>query len=244
MTEVFWLEQNEGDPAAGNEWLTGNERLFLSRLRFARRRADWRLGRWTAKRAVAAWLGAPETAAELARIEIRPALSGAPEVLIADKPAALTISLSHRSGRALCAVAAPATTVGCDLEAVEPRDSAFVGDYFTDEERAQVMQAPVAERWTMLALLWSAKESALKALRTGLRLDTRSVMVSVANLSFRPEADRPDCWHSLEVRCVGGPVFSGWWRSADNLLRTMVALPPPASPLALRLSGRQQPVQE
>lgn len=260
MTELFWLEQSEADLPANDEWLAGKENAFLSRLRFAKRRADWRLGRWTAKRAVAAWLRVPETAAELAKIEIRPALSGAPEVFVGDEPAALTISLSHRSGTALCAVAAATGTLGCDLEAIEPRDEAFFYDYFTPEERTQVTQAPLAQRWTMLALLWSAKESALKALHAGLRLDTRSVIVSATNqasrkgrdenglparISFAPQkAHGADWWHPVQVRCVSGPIFCGWWRSTGNLLRTMVALPPPASPIALCLPGWQQPVQK
>lgn len=260
MTELFWLEQGEADLPANDEWLTRKENAYLSRLRFAKRRADWRLGRWTAKRAVAAVLHISETVAELARIEIRPALSGAPEVFVGDEPSALAISLSHCSGTALCAVAAATGTLGCDLEAIEPRDDAFFYDYFTAEERAQVTQAPMAQRWTMLTLLWSAKESALKALRAGLRLDTRSVIVSAINQSSRQGRDEnglpariafapqkahgADWWHPLHVRCASGPIFRGWWRYTDNLLRTMVALPPPTSPIALCLPGRQQPVQE
>ncbi len=254
MTELFWLEQSEGDIPASNDWLTGNENVFLSLLRFAKRRAEWRLGRWTAKRAVAALLGVPQTAAALAEIEIRPALSGAPEVFLANESAGLSISLSHCCGTALCAVAAPMVTLGCDLEVIEPRGGAFFGDYFTAEERTQVTQAPVADRWTILTLLWSGKESTLKALRTGLRLDTRSVIVSPADQSSRQGRDEnecpermalayedaygPDCWHPMQARRVNGPLFCGWWRYTGNLLRTMVALPPPVSPIALYLPSR------
>ncbi len=54
------------------------------------------------------------------------------------------------------------------------RDSdAFVADYFAPEEQTLIAHSSPADRELMLALLWSAKESALKALREGLRLDTR-----------------------------------------------------------------------
>jgi phosphopantetheinyl transferase len=75
----------------------------------------------------------------------------------------------------LCAVAPPSAEVGCDLETVEPRSPAFLADYFTDAEPNLVARTPAAMRDRVLTLLWSAKESALKALGSGLRLDTRSV---------------------------------------------------------------------
>ena len=85
---------------------------------------------------------------------------------------------------------------------------------------------------TAVAALWSAKESALKALQEGLRLDTRSV--SVRPSGWAGEVDR---WYPLQVHCEHGEVFDGWWQRADNLVRTMVARPKPAVPILLpRLS--------
>ena len=48
-TTVAWLEQSEADLPPHDDWLSVDEALQLDRLRFAKRRADWRLGRWTAK---------------------------------------------------------------------------------------------------------------------------------------------------------------------------------------------------
>jgi 4'-phosphopantetheinyl transferase len=53
--DVYWLDQTQADVPAGDEWLCAREAACLARLRFAKRRADWRLGRWTAKRALAAY---------------------------------------------------------------------------------------------------------------------------------------------------------------------------------------------
>ena len=109
---VYWLEQTEADVPAENDWLSASEMLRLSGLRFAKRRDDWRLGRWTAKRALAACLSLAAHPRVLAKIEIRPAPSGAPEAFVADKPAEVTISLSHRAGIGLCARGAARRGVG------------------------------------------------------------------------------------------------------------------------------------
>ena len=175
---VYWLEQTEAEVPTGNDWLSENEILCRNGLRFPKRRADWQLGRWTAKCAVAAYLKIPTNPEVLERLEIRARPLGAPQVFVANKPVGLTISLSHREGHSLCAVARNSIDLGCDLENIEPRSNAFVSDYFTVEEQAMVAARSEAERPSFLALLWSAKESALKALQTGLRLDTRSVCVS------------------------------------------------------------------
>jgi 4'-phosphopantetheinyl transferase len=227
--DVFWLEQMEADVPEENHWLSTSEVIFSGRLRFAKRRADWRLGRWTAKRALAACLDLPDSPRALSKIEIWPAPSGAPQALFQKKRAEATISLSHRNGRAICAVAPPAVEIGCDLELIEPHSDAFIADYFTAEEQALVARQSAAERPQILALLWSAKESALKALGEGLRLDTRRVIVGPVNASCDFNG-----WSPLHVRHSGGHLFRGWWQNADDMVRTIVAAPPPMSPIPLR----------
>ena len=199
---VYWLEQAEADlPKAGmglppvdgyaqdgpatrpeSEWLGAKELVQLDAMRFAKRRADWQLGRWTAKHAVAACLQLPADLPSLARIEVRPSPSGAPEMFLGNKWAPVTISLSHRAGRAVCAVATYRSALGCDLEVIEPHSDAFIADYFATEEQALVARAAPADRPWLVTLLWSAKESALKALRAGLRLDTRRVIVTLVDV--------------------------------------------------------------
>ena len=132
MKHVYWLEQTEAGVPAENDWLSAQETACLNGKLFARRRADWRLGRWTAKCAVASFLKMPADAQALAQIEIRAASSGAPEVFIANDPAAVTVSISHRSGAAICAVALSGVELGCDQEVIEPHSEGFVADYFTE----------------------------------------------------------------------------------------------------------------
>jgi 4'-phosphopantetheinyl transferase len=202
-----WLEQVAADVPAADDWLSPGEAARLAALRFPKRRADWRLGRWTAKLAVAPMLEQPRA---LADIEIRAAPSGAPEVFCDGRPVPVSISISHRAGIACCAVAQPAVALGCDLELIEPRSDAFAADYFTDTERALIAQAAQPSRSELITLLWSSKESALKALRVGLRADTRSVTVKYIGAT------------DLLVTHAGGE-FRGWWQSDGTLVRTLAA---------------------
>ena len=74
--------------------------------------------------------------------------------------------------------------------------------------------------------MWSAKESALKVLRTGLRRDTRSVEVTCI------DGGAVDGWHPLQVRPAEGGLFPGWWRRYGDFVLTVAAaapLPPPTS---------------
>jgi 4'-phosphopantetheinyl transferase len=246
---VYWLEQATANVLEGDGWLSANEASYLRAIRFPKRRADWLLGRWTAKSAVASFLATPPEPRALRDVEIRPALSGVPEVFLRNKPAGVVISLSHRAGVGACALAPSCALLGCDLETVEPHGDAFAADYFTVEEQALVAEAEAVDRFRLLALLWSGKESALKAMREGLRLDTREVIVSFpvgpgmqsenqennvqrACVPVRTSSQHSG-WSPLQVRHTGGQIFHGWWSETGNLLRTVLAVPAPDPPILL-----------
>ena len=220
---VGWLTTDSVEVREDDGWLKPDERVRLATLQVPARRADWRLGRWTAKHAVAAFLGAGFEA-----VEIRAAPDGAPEALLGGEPAPVSLSFSHRAGRAACAVAPAGTALGCDLELVEPRSAAFVRDYLTPAEQALVEAAPEMDHPFLVNLIWSAKESALKALRTGLRLDTRSVEVRL------PEDGGSEGWRPLAVHArETGEDFAGWWRRDGGWVLTLAASPPPEIPRPL-----------
>jgi 4'-phosphopantetheinyl transferase len=228
---VYWLEQTERDVAIEDDWLSLVETLRLTNMLFPKRRADWRLGRWTAKRAVASYLGLTADPKTFAEIEIRPTRSGAPEVFIARRQQDLNLSLSHCSGTALCAITLSNPPVGCDLEVSEVRHDAFLRDYFTDAEQLCVQNSPPSERWYVLALLWSAKESALKALQVGLRLDTRCAVVDLCDT---PVGD--SSWRPFTVSCPNEKIFVGFHSRTDALIRTIVTNPPPQLLIQLKPS--------
>ena len=222
------MERRSFDLPAFDDWLSDAEHAQLERLRMPKRRSDWRLGRWTAKCAIAACLRQSGRIEPLSAIELRAAPSGAPEILLYGQPIPVLVSLSHSRGAAVCTVAPSGLAVGCDIEAVEPRIPAFLSDYFTDEERRLAALTPPDLRDRLVTILWSAKESALKALGCGLRLDTRSVNAAPDGILSPPD----EHWHRLSVRHCAG-AFHGWWRESRRLVRTVVADPAPSRPFPL-----------
>ncbi len=224
---TWWLARTEQKLPTPGGWLTDAERSRADKLPYSKRRIDFLLGRWTLKLGVARVLGWPDDPATLARIEGRSAPDGAPELHVDGRRAAQGISMSDRAGCAVCLVAAGVADVGCDIEIVEPRSDAFVRDYLTEPEAGFVFAAGPA-RDAAANLLWSAKESALKVLRTGLRRDTRSVEVTVADLG-PPEGT----WSPLSVRATEGAVFPGWWRRTGPFLFTVCGREEGPSPAAL-----------
>jgi 4'-phosphopantetheinyl transferase len=244
---VYWAEQTAADLPATDDWLSSDETIRMNGLRIPKRCADWRMGRWTAKHAVAAYFHLDFEPSTLAMIAIRAETSGAPAAFLHQNRAAVSISISHRGGTAACAVAAAGTRLGCDLELIEPRSDAFVEDYFTAAEREMIARPAPFTRDPILALLWSAKESALKLLHSGLRLDTRSVSVEFAqgdgfspasnqlsDSGEGPEADQS--WHRLRVRFQDRQVFHGWWQRSGQLIRTFVAAPETDAPLPIAIA--------
>lgn len=219
-----WAVARAAEVPVSNGWLGATEREVLATLsgeRKTRRRADWRLGRFTAKRLLARRLALEEDAGELARIEVLAADDGAPEPFLDGEPLSLALSLAHRAGLGLAAVADPPCRLGCDVERIEPRSTAFVGDFFTAGEARWVAEAPNGRRALLANLLWSAKESALKADRSGLRRDTRGVEVRAPGWLEVVESVDLDCvrWGALEADDLerGRRLAGGWWWSGDLL---------------------------
>jgi 4'-phosphopantetheinyl transferase len=200
-------------------------------MRFTKRRSEYLLRRWTCKQAVAVAAGLPADAGALARIEVANLPTGAPVVRLDGAPIELDVSLTDRAGWAVCLVAPGDLGIGCDLEIVEPRSPGFVTDFLTAGEQRYVASRPDVDRDAAANLLWSAKESALKVLRTGLRRDTRSVEITIADPADQGPDDDGGGWAPLKVGTAEGARMSGWWRRDGVFLLTVASqlpLPPPA----------------
>jgi 4'-phosphopantetheinyl transferase len=188
------------------DWLARGELDRAAAMAVPWRREDFLLGRWAAKRLVSSVLGcAPGPA-----MEIRAAASGRPEAFLDGHPLRLSLSISHRERLALAAVDDAGKPLGADLEAVEARSDAFVRDYFTASEIAAVA---AGEPDLMANLIWSAKESALKALGVGLTVDTRDVEVELA-------PGRGAGWRAFRLH--GATEWGGWWRREGARILTLV----------------------
>jgi 4'-phosphopantetheinyl transferase len=189
---------------------------------YEKRYSEARLARWTAKQAIAQTLRLPTES--LGSVEVRNAPDGAPEAFVDGNDADVEIAMTDRADWAVCMVAPGPARIGCDLELVEPRSRAFVADYLTGPEQQTVAQAP--DQDLAANLIWSAKESALKVLRTGLRRDTRTVEVSLL-----PSGS--DDWSGLEVKDLAGHVLPGWWIRYGEFVLTWCGEVPMAAPVSL-----------
>ena len=223
-SRIYWLQRTEADVPEDGDWLTWSEKQRLQTLLMPKRRRDWRLGRWTLKCAVSAFGRLVGCECPVQSVEVTVADSGAPCVFALG--ATLVVSLSHRAGTAIAAVAFSSTAIGCDTELIERRSEAFLTDYFTADEQALISrslnQAEIAFTTT---LLWSAKESVLKACQVGLRADLRDIHILLSQ-----DADRaarfssyvnPQEWRPYSVSTPEHRTLQGWWSHDGSFIRTI-----------------------
>ena len=232
-----WMSQGEAlVPNDDLSWLSATERQRLAGMPYTKRRVgvppgpvDGEAGRGRC-RGPADWTVRAGGHRGQARTRRRPG-----GCLFDGQALLRRVSLTDRAGWAVCTVSPSGLEVGCDLELVEHRSPAFVADYFTAAEQALAHAAPSEGDWQRVTnLIWSAKESALKVLRTGLRRDTRSVEVTLGD-------GVGEDWVPLTVRSAEGSTFSGWWRQYGTFILT-VAAAEPAGPTG-RAGGTSGPGQ-
>jgi 4'-phosphopantetheinyl transferase len=230
IAQVGFLIQQLSEVPEGRDWLSAGECARLDGYRFPKRRGDWLLGRWTAKRALQAWyLHDGRTPPPFSAFEIRSAADGAPEVFLYGDAAPVSVSISHSSDRGFCVLAPPGMSLGCDLETVAGREVSLLNEYFRDEEIDLVSSAPKDDMPRVATLIWSAKESALKCMREGLRRDTRSVLVSLT-------AEMALGWNPMSVRCLGSGInYRGWWSCEEGFVLTVASDTPLTIPRRLEL---------
>lgn len=228
MLEIRWASATIAELPPSNSWLGTRERALLARMRAKPRRDSFLLGRLAGKRLLGD------------AVELLPAPEGAPYAVQGDAQLGLAVSISHRAGLAVCAAAVGAVVLGCDVEQIEPRSDAFLHDFLTPAERTCV--AAASDKAQCANLIWSAKESALKALRVGLARDTQElevthslysswdgVRVDVRHL-HSASGSEPDARAArLADLCVidrkSGRRLAGGWRRLDDFVLTLVCEP-------------------
>lgn len=235
------IVQGEAPPGL----LSEEEAAFFRQFTVRKRRQDWLLGRWTAKLLLQEMMRLEQgQIMALDQIVILPGDDGAPQATLngsnVDPSASFTISISHSNGRSLCAaVALPEWPLGVDIERIEPRAANFAANFFTVRERQQLEQSDGQQRETLITAIWSGKEAALKAVRQGLRSDTRSLSClfeeahAAVGRQLPPDPGAPafstpriERWLpfgiSWEPKAEHGPPhLQGWWMVDDGFVLTM-----------------------
>jgi 4'-phosphopantetheinyl transferase len=245
---IYWLVQTSLDLQEGLEGsdplciLSPSEQERLHALRFEKRRREWLLGRWTAKRLLAGLaIQSGMSPLKFSEVVVKSSPSGVPfaqaRVKGMDLPLPFTISISHCADRALCAAQPIPGCLGADIERVSPRASSFPQAYFTDDEAHQVEHtADRVRQAELVTAIWCAKEAALKAGGLGLTVDTRSVICCLPPHSFLSSTWQPFSfdWDQsmLPTRL---PQGQGWLRLDHGFVLALAFLIQPA----LTLDGPQ-----
>jgi NAD(P)-dependent dehydrogenase (short-subunit alcohol dehydrogenase family)/phosphopantetheinyl transferase len=173
--------------------LVDEEREAFERLISDRRRSEWLAARVAAKDLVACHLrNFYGYRPALADVVVLKDDNGAPYIELRGEAATALpdaelppTTITHSHGVAIAGIAAPGepSTVGIDLEVIEPRNDSFAKNYFTENERqlevpSDLLGSDDDPRSTLLTLLWSIKESVSKALGLGLNLKLGEVLVT------------------------------------------------------------------
>ncbi len=202
---------------AATTLLAPAEAATYAALKVPKRRSDWLLGRITAKQLVAAHLAI--AGLRLDEIVIAADADGAPFASLHGERLPLSLSISHSHATAFCAlVDEPSATVGADIEYIEPRDPAFLRDYFTPEEQAGGAGMAAARGGDNAAL--ERQGSGAKSLREGLRIDTRQVQIALPQTLGDEWTTFAITLHpALAVRFPG--AYTGWARHHDAFVLTV-----------------------
>ncbi len=220
---VHYLTQLRADLPRDASWLSPAESCVLQGFRFEKRRQDWLLGRWTAKSALARFRNSEER--RIQDWEVIAAADGAPGIFLEGEPQAIPLSISHSGLHGFCAVSSRRMDLGCDLEQIEQRNHSFEETFFTAGELRLLERQPALGRNLLVTLIWSVKESVLKATRQGLKVDTRQIDVTAIE-SGGGNWNRFDSRDNLQNR-----KYPGWWRQSDGMVFTIAcdrAVPEPA----------------
>ena len=187
------------------------------------------LGRWTAKNCVTGLLNSNDSGVPLNEIAVLAADDGAPEVFYKDNAVNCNISLSHSHGVAISAVVPEGTIIGCDLEKIEKRSPLFIEDYFTEREKSVILGDTDNQTSLLANLMWSAKESVVKALRVGLSVDTKLIEIICTPMGNEGE------WHRMDINYPSQQLnLHGMWQSSSGYVITMVCDQPNFEPIGIQ----------
>ena len=101
QNNIYWYITDINTVPGDNDWLSVNEKKILDKLRFLKRRNEWRLGRWTVKKAIQKYFSSTGSIS-FTEIEILSKKNGAPFINIDNKESKLSLSISHREQKAIC----------------------------------------------------------------------------------------------------------------------------------------------
>lgn len=228
---IAWIIQNAPADCADEIWLEAQDLLSpleknaYAALRFPKRRCDWLLGRYAAKKLLLE-ISTPPLTYAAQQFSILNSPLGDPYVLLPNQEKLEgCLSISHTDGAAFCAwTSSPTCSIGADIETIASRPHYFIEDYFTPTEIAQCTQTPAELLPCISTAIWSAKEAVLKALRQGLKWDTRKVEIDLSNINLEIPAE--GTWQSARVilPCIEEKTWRLWIQRRQAYILSLACL--------------------
>ncbi len=212
--KIYWKLHRLQDTPDDQSWLSASELEQYQRFRFPKRQKEWLAGRFVGKSLLKALVFEAEPIL-LDQLTIQNEPGGTPFIRYDQNRLNGSLSLSHRelfSAAAWCDD--EEVSIGIDLEVIETKSTGFIEDYFSKEESKSVLSLPVEQRDLAASLLWSGKEAVLKALKMGLRIDTRKLIFEL------PEIQQKESWSRLTILVSPGGAenIQLFWKCMDNMI--------------------------
>lgn len=205
------------------QWGTAREQTTYQKFSCEKRKKDWLLGRLTAKELIQKYyLSLCGTRLSFPEIEILNAPSGKPYFQpLASMPDCPALSISHSQGLAFCSLQelTPREGFGIDIEYASPRPSLFVDTFYNAQEQKHLAAYQGKEHTQAVTAIWSLKESVLKALGHGLRMDTNKITVQLS----------PPPWNQwnhqhIQIPSMPGIQVQSWMRYIGYFVLSMVKI--------------------
>ncbi len=222
MRDIFWMVESipailqDGQDVDIRRYLSPDEIQTLNGLTIEKRRREWLAGRIAVKQL---YTTLNETGGGKSSYSVEREPSGAPYLTRNGSRISGMISISHSHGLAAVCYAPDYMRIGIDIEEVTNRDGAFLSDYFTDQEKAWVLSGESGNPNLQLNLIWSAKESILKCLASGLGTDPLRVEIKRSSVGHQSNS-----WQQLQGRSHTALGLQDWqlsWRTWQDSVLTL-----------------------
>ncbi|TBZ40993.1 4'-phosphopantetheinyl transferase family protein [Rhizobium leguminosarum] len=186
---LWQYSKNESDWNRWMQSLSSDERDRAATYRFERDRASFIAGRYLLRQLLSL-----QTGISPSKVPLSPDRHGKLRLEGRDRP---QFSLANADGLVAVAVASGCDYVGIDCERADAEiEEAAVDSYCSADERRWLAELPARESARGAIALWTLKESHLKALGVGLRVDARNVAFSWKDgIPVITGGDRDRRWH-------------------------------------------------
>lgn len=189
----LWIDSLDQDPAPFLPFLAAEENERAAAFYFEKDRRKYQVGRGLLRRVLGRYLGT-----DPAQVSIAPDAFGKPRLAQSDPP--LDFNLSHSGDGVLFAIT-DGTLIGVDLESVSREDKLpdCMRTICSSNELSRYAAVPEADLPRALLRLWTAKESFLKAIGTGLHVAPDRLEIPASISAGAPESTIIQWLDSAEV---------------------------------------------